>query len=118
MKKTFTILAIIASIISILLSILPLYKIAIIPAIAALTFGLTAFYLSKKTGEVKKIIQFTFFLTISALAITTYKSIFNKTEIANTEIIDAKENESEKEAIEELEDLEIDTTEFEDIDIE
>ena len=111
MKKLFTILAIITSITAIIFSVLPISNLAIIPAIAALIFGLTAFYLSKKTGHVKKIIQFTFFLTIIALAITTYKSIFNKTEVANIEILEAKETKSEAEAIEELEELDIDVEE-------
>ena len=118
MKKLFTILAIITSITAIIFSVLPISNLAIIPAIAALIFGLTAFYLSKKTGHVKKIIQFTFFLTIIALAITTYKSIFNKTEVANIEILEAKETKSEAEAIEELEELDIDVEEIEDITIE
>jgi len=115
MKKLFTILAVIASVLAIILAVLPVSNLAILPAIAALIFGLIAFYMSKKTGNVKKIIQFTFFLTIAALAITTYKSLFNETEVANTEILKEKEIESETEAIKELEELDIDTKEFEDI---
>lgn len=118
MKKLFTILAIIASILAIILSVLPVSNLAIIPAIAALISGLVAFYLSKKTGQVKKIIQFTFFLTITALAITTYKSIFNKTEVASAEVLEAKETKFEEEAIQELEELDIDTDELENINIE
>lgn len=118
MKKLFTILAFIASVLAIILSVLPISNLAILPAIAALIFGLIAFYISKKTGNVKKIIQFTFFLTITALAITTYKSLFNETEVANTEILEKKEIESETEAIKELEELDIDTKEFEDIELE
>ena len=115
MKKIFIILAIMASIFAIILSVLPISNLAIIPAIAALVFGLVAFYLSKKTGEVKKIIQFTFLLTIMALVITTYKAIFKETEVANTEILEATEIKLEEEAIEELEDLDIE--DIEDIEI-
>ena len=117
MKKLFTILALIASIFAILFSVLPISNLAIIPAVAALIFGIIAFYLSKKEGSVKKIIQFTFLLTIMALAIVTYKSIFTKTEVANTEAIEATESKLEEESIEELEglDIEIDDTELEDI---
>lgn len=115
MKKVFTILAIIAAFLAIILSVLPVSNLAVIPSIAALVFGGLAFYLSKKTGQVKKIIQFTFFLTIAALAITTYKSIFTETEVTNTEVLEEKEIKSEAEAIEELEELDIDDSELEDI---
>ena len=64
MKKLFTILAIITSALAVILSVLPVSNLAIIPAMAALISGLAAFYLSKKSGEVKKVIQFTFFFFI------------------------------------------------------
>lgn len=112
MKKLFTILAVIASILAILFSVLPISNLAIFPGIAALIFGGIAFYLSKKTGEVKKIIQFTFFLTIGALAITSYKAFFVKTEVENTQILNEKEAQFEEEAIEELENLDIESIEI------
>ncbi|RED48209.1 FUSC family protein [Seonamhaeicola aphaedonensis] len=122
MKKLFTVLAIIASFLAIILAVLPVSNLAIIPSILALVFGLLAFYLSKKTGQVKKIIQFTFFLTIIALAITTYKALFSITEVADTQELKATESQSKEEALEELEDLEIedidiDTSELEDIEL-
>ncbi len=107
MRQLFTILAIIASFLAIIFAVLPISNLAIFPSIAALIFGLLAFYLSKKTGHVKKIIQFTFFLTIMALGITTYKAIFTKTEVGNTEELIKKEDESKEEAIEELEELDL-----------
>lgn len=115
MKKIFTILAITTSVLAIILSVLPISNLAVFPAIAALLFGIVAFYLSKKTGEVKKIIQFTFFLTIASLSIITYKAVFNKTEVGDSQEMVEKETESQQEAIEELEELDI---EIEDIDIE
>lgn len=117
MKKLFTILALIASIFAIIFSVLPISNLAVFPAVAALIFGIIAFYLSKKTGRVKKIIQFSFFLTIAALVITTYKSIFIKIEVVNTEMIEATEDKLEEQSIEELEelDIEIDDSELEDI---
>lgn len=117
MKKIFTILGLIASIFAIIFAVLPISNLAIIPAVAALIFGLIAFYLSKKSGPVKKIIQFTFLLTIMALAITTYKSIFTKTEVANTDAIEATESKLEEQSIEELEelDIEIDESELEEL---
>lgn len=120
MKKLFTILALIAAIFAIIFSVLPISNLAIIPAIASLIFGLIAFYLSKKAGKVKKIIQFSFLLTIMALAITTYKSIFTTTEVSNTDAIEAKEEKLEEQSLEELEelDIEIDESELEDISFE
>jgi len=108
MKRLFTILAMTAAIISVILSVLPVSNLAILPAIASLLFGLTAFYLSKKTGEVKKIIQFTFLLTIISLAITTYKAVFTKTEVTNNTELKEKETESKENAIEDLEELDLD----------
>ena len=116
MKKVFTILAIITSILAIILSVLPVSNLAVFPAITALIFGLVAFYLSKKSGQVKKIIQFTFLLTIIALAITTYKAVFSTTELGNTDTLIEKEEELKEESIEELEGLDLE--EFDDISIE
>ncbi len=113
MKRLFTILAVIASVLAIILSVLPISNLAIFPAAAALIFGIIAFYLSKKAGKVKKIIQFSFLLTIMALGLTTYKAIFNKTEVGNTETLVEKEEASKEEAIEELEDLELDEIDIE-----
>ena len=114
MKKTFTILAIIAAVFAIIFSVLPISNLVIIPAIAAFVFGFIAFYLSKKAGEVKKIIQFSFLLTALALAISTYKAFFTKNEVAKTPTLELKEEQFEEEAIEELENLDIDISEIED----
>ncbi|WP_203255689.1 FUSC family protein [Hyunsoonleella ulvae] len=113
MKQVFTILAVIASALTIIFSVLPISNLAIFPGITALIFGLIAFYLSKKTGKVKKIIQFSFLLTIMALGLTTYKAIFTKTEVGNTEALVEKETESKQEAIEELEELDLEDIEIE-----
>ncbi|WP_299550411.1 FUSC family protein [Seonamhaeicola sp.] len=120
MRRLFTILAIIASFLAISLAVLPASNLAIIPSVLALVFGLLAFYFSKKTGQVKKIIQFTFFLTIMALAITTYKAVFTKTEVADTKALEATEIKSEEDAIKELEgidadEFDMDATEIEDL---
>lgn len=118
MKKTFTILAIIASTLTILVAILPVSNLAIFPAIAAIIFGSIAFYLSKKTGKPKKIIQFAFIMTFVALTLSGYKAFFTTTTVANTDVIDAKEVQFEEEAIQELEGLEINDIEFEEINTE
>jgi membrane protein implicated in regulation of membrane protease activity len=107
MKRLFTIFALIASILALILSVLPASNLALFPGIIALVFGLIAFYLSKKTGKVKKLIQFTFFVTIIALGLTTYKAIYSETEVGNTEALVEKEETSKEEAIEELEELDL-----------
>ncbi|MEN3322343.1 FUSC family protein [Mariniflexile soesokkakense] len=118
MKKIFTILTITTSILATIISVLPISNLAVFPAALAFIFGVTAFYISKKTGEVKKIIQFSFLLTACALSIVTYKAFFIKTEVVNTKILNEKEAQFEEDAIEELENLDIESSEFEDIEIE
>lgn len=108
MKKLFTILALIAAILAIILAVLPVSNLAVIPSIAALIFGLLAFYFSKKAGEVKKLVQFSFLLTTAALVLVVYKALFTETEVSSTEALDAKETQFKEEAIDELEDLDID----------
>lgn len=108
MKRLFTILGMITAILAIILSVLPLSNLAVFPAVAALLFVLIAFYLSKKNGQIKKIIQFTFFLAVISLAITTYKALFNTSKVTNNQELKEKEATSKKEAIEDLEDLDLD----------
>lgn len=117
MKKVFIILAVTASILAVVLSVLPVSNLAIFPAILALIFGIIAFYLSKKVGSVKKIIQFSLLLTIIALSISIYKAVFSTAELGETETLTKKETESKEEAIEELEELDLEELEVEDIDI-
>jgi membrane protein implicated in regulation of membrane protease activity len=107
MKKTFIILGIIAAVFATILSVLPVSNLAIFPAIAAFIFGLIAFFLSKKSGSVSKMIQFTFLLTIVSLSVTFYKAVFTKSEVAETKELINKEDESKQEAIEELESLDL-----------
>jgi len=106
MRLLFIILGFIAAISAIVLAALPLFKIAFIPAIAALVFGLIAFYFSKQQNASKKLVQLLFLLTIMALALTTYKTIFETTEVGNTEELELREDEAKENAIEELNDIE------------
>ncbi|MBU2940565.1 FUSC family protein [Lacinutrix sp. C3R15] len=107
MRKLFITLGIITAVIAVILSALPLFNVAIIPAIAALVFGFIAFYLSKKEKQSKKAVQLIFLLTIVSLCLTTYKSIFNKTEVGDTEALELRVQEAEDNAIEELEGLDL-----------
>lgn len=118
MKKVFTILAIITSALAILIAVLPISNFAIFPAIIAIISGVFAYMLSKKNGQPKKIIQFTFLLTAVALSLSAYKAFFTVTKVANTDVIDAKEIQFEEDAIQELEGLDINDAEFEEINTE
>ncbi|RIA09435.1 hypothetical protein OE09_1271 [Flavobacteriaceae bacterium MAR_2010_72] len=108
MRNVFVVLGFIASILAVILAVTPLFKIAYIPSIAALVFGLIAFYFAKQKQLPRKSIQLIFLLTIIALSLSTYKSVFTIAEVGNTEELIQKENESELDALEELEDIEID----------
>ena len=108
MKTLFVVLGFVASILSVILAVTPLFKLAFLPGIAALVFGFVALYLSKQKQLSKKSIQLVFLLTIIALSVSSYKAIFNKVEVGNTEELIQKEDASEQEAIETLEEIEID----------
>ena len=119
MKKILTLLALICVFIAILISVLPISNLAIFPAVTALILGIIVFYLSKKMGEIKKIIPFIFFLATISLVISAYKAFFTETKVADTEVLNETETKLEEEAIEELDDLELDDLEIdEEIEIE
>jgi len=113
MKTLFTVLGLIAAILAIILSVLPLSNIAYIPSIAALIFGLIAFYLAKQKQASKIVIQLVFLLTIIALSLATYKAIFSVSEVGDTQDFIEKEVQSKEDAIDELENLEIDELDIE-----
>ncbi|GGG44069.1 FUSC family protein [Bizionia arctica] len=113
MRKLFIILGIIASVLALVLSVLPLSNLAYFPAIAALIFGMIAFYLSKKNSESIKTVQLVFLLTIISLSISIYKSIFYTVEVGNTEELEQREQESQEDALEELEDINLDDLDIE-----
>ncbi|WP_339633997.1 FUSC family protein [Bizionia echini] len=118
MRKLFIILSLIAAVLAVILSVLPLSNLAFIPAILALVFGLISFYLSNKQNKPKHSIKLAFLLTIIALSLTTYKAIFSTSEVGNTEQLEETEQKSEEEAIEELEDLDIEDIDLEDLEVE
>lgn len=114
MRRLFIILGFIASIAAVILSVTPLSKIAYLPAVAALVFGLIAFYVSRQKQYPKKSIQLIFMLTIISLTITTYKAVFTVVEVGNVEGLQLKEQESEEKAIEELEGLDLEDIDMDD----
>ena len=113
MRKLIIVLGFISAILAVILAVTPLFKIAFIPGIAALIFGILALFLAKQKQDSKKSIQLVFLLTIIALGVTTYKSVFNTIEVGNIEDLQEKANESQEEAIKELEDLELNESDFE-----
>jgi len=114
MRILFTVLGLIAAVISIILAVLPLEKIAILPGIVALIFSLIALFMSKKDG--KKLIKFSFLLVIIAFLVIVYKMVFSADSEVNVDENFIEQNEkSEEKAIEELEDLE-ELNNFEDSD--
>ena len=113
MRKLFVILALIAAVLAVILSVLPVSNLAFIPAIASLIFGGVAIYLANKQQKPKHTIKLAFLLTILALGLATYKSIYSTSEVGNTEELEQKEIQSEEEAIEELNDLDLDDIDLE-----
>jgi uncharacterized membrane protein len=107
MSKLFTILGIISAILAVVLSALPFFNMAFIPAIAALIFGFIAFYLSKQQNQSNKMVQLIFLLTIIALVIASYKAIFFEAEIGNTEELEVREEQVKENALDELDNIEI-----------
>ena len=108
MKRLFTISAIIMAILATILSVLPLSNLAYFHALAALLFSGMAYYLSKKSGGPKKIIHFIILLSIISLLLSTYKALFTETKVSNTKELKAKEKESKEDALEDLEELDLD----------
>jgi len=105
MRILFIALALITAIISIILAVLPLEKIAIIPGIIALVFASIGFFLSKKVGT--KFIKFTLLLISIAFLIIVFKLVFAEdSQVTLDENFIEQNEKSEEKAIEELEDLE------------
>lgn len=108
MKKLLIILGFISAILAVILSVTPLSKIALIPLISAFIFGLLIMYLSKKDKTKTKTIQYIFLMVIISLSITVYKSVTDKNEIGNTELLEQRDEENLEDSKEILNDLDID----------
>jgi len=94
MRRLFIILGISAAAAALILSVTPHFPKAYIPAVVALIFGLTAFYLSKKHQFPKKTSQLIFLLTLIALGITSYKALLTTPEVNISEPLEQIEEES------------------------
>lgn len=95
MRSLFIVLGFITAVSALILAVTPFSKTAYIPAIGALLFGGIAFYISKQKHFPKKSIQLIFLLTVIALVLTTYKTIFNTTETDSLEELELKEESPE-----------------------
>lgn len=105
MKRLFVILGFIAAILALILAVTPLSKIAFIPSAAALICGIAALAIKKGVHSSKRSIQLMFLMTIIALAVTTYKAVFNTAEVGDTEQLEQKEEQLEEESLKDLEDM-------------
>ncbi|MCB0437593.1 MAG: FUSC family protein [Mangrovimonas sp.] len=102
MKKLFIIIALIAAVLALILSVLPLSNLAYIPSILALASGITALIIHKEKPG-KKTISLAFLLTVIALCFSVYKSIFTVSEVGDTTEFEEKTAQSVEESIETLE---------------
>ncbi|WP_211359301.1 FUSC family protein [Bizionia myxarmorum] len=118
MRILFIILSVISAVLAVILAVLPLSNLAFIPALLALIFGVLAFYLSNKQEKPKHTIKLAFLLTLIAISFSTYKAIFNTSEVGNIEKLEETQKKSEAEAIEELEDLDLEDFDLEELEIE
>ncbi len=109
MKKILVTIGLITAILSAVLATLPVFNLAIFPGILALICGVIALIKAKKEKSSTQIIQLVFLILILSLSLTVYKSVFNKVEVGNTEVLEQREEQKEEEAKEEL--LDIDITE-------
>ena len=108
MKKTVIILGFISAVIAVILSVTPLYNLAILPLVIAFILGLVLFFISKKDLSKPKAIQYIFLLVIISLSLTIYKNVFNTPEVGNVEQLEQRDEENLEDSKEILEDIEID----------
>ena len=107
MRLLVTTLAIIAAILGLILSILPFGSIALIPIITAFILGFIAFKMAQKEGANTKFVKVIFLITIIALVLSIYRSVFEDNVVENDIETIEKEKQSKEDALEELEGLEI-----------
>lgn len=107
MRRLFIVLGFVAAVLALVIAVTPLSQLAFIPGVAALVFALIAFYVSRQKQYPKKSIQLIFLLSLIALFLTTYKSVFNTAEVGNLEELELKEEASMEDSKELLEELDI-----------
>ncbi|EGV43850.1 FUSC family protein [Bizionia argentinensis JUB59] len=118
MRTLFIIFTVIAAVLALVLSILPLSNLAFILAGIAIIFGVIAFHLSNKQDKPNHTVKLAFLLTIIAISFSTYKALFNSLEVGNTEQLQETDKKSEIEALEKLKDLDLEYLNLEENDLE
>jgi hypothetical protein len=107
MRLIITTLAIIAAILGLALSILPFGNIALIPIVIAFILGFIAFKMAQKEGKNTKLVKVVFLITIVGLGMSIYRSVFDENVVEEDIETINRDKASEEDAIEELEDLDI-----------
>jgi hypothetical protein len=107
MRILITTLAIIAASLGLVLSILPFGAIALIPIVIAFILGFIAFKMAQKDGANTKLIKVVFLTTIIALVLSIYRTVIEDNVVENDIETIEKEKQSQEDALEELEDLDI-----------
>ena len=107
MKILITTLAIIAASLGLVLSILPFGAIALIPIVIAFILGFIAFKMAQKDGANTKLVKVIFLTTIIALVLSIYRTVIEDNVVENDIETIEKEKQSQEDALEELEDLDI-----------
>jgi hypothetical protein len=112
MKSILLVLGYVAAVLSLIFSVTPLFKIAFITGAAALLLVLGSKYFSKDKSGFSLGMKILLAILVLSLLISTYKTIFVTAEVGDTETLIETEIQSEQDAIEELEGLDLE--EFED----
>jgi predicted RND superfamily exporter protein len=108
MRILLTILAVLASIIALVLSILPFGNLALIPIAIAFVCAFLAMNLLQKEKKSTNFIKVLFLAIIIALSLTIYRSLFTTNEVIENEQTIENEKQSEEDAIKELDDISLD----------
>ena len=90
-----------------ILSILPIYIIAYIPAVIGIVCAFVLCKINQKSNTNSTTFKVLVFLIVASLSITSYRVFLTTSEVSDTKNIQQKEQQSEEEAIEELEGLEL-----------
>lgn len=107
MRSLVTTLAVLAALLGLALTILPFGIIALIPIVIAFILGYVAFKMTVKEGKNTKFVKVIFLITIVALALSIYRSVFDENVVEDDIETIEKEQKSEEDAIEELEGIDI-----------
>ncbi len=107
MRLLLTIIALISATLGLALSILPFQKIALIPIVLAFVLGFIVFKMTQKEGKNTKFVKVIFLVTIVALSLSIYRSIFDENIVENDVETINRDAQSEEDAVEELESIEI-----------